>query len=51
VHDLHFGQGLGPVWRGLTIVTGLVLPIFAVTGTAMWLYRRQRRSPVLQPGD
>ena len=30
-HDLHFGQGFGPVWRGLTIVTGLVLPIFAVT--------------------
>ena len=42
-HDLHFGQGLGPLWRGLTIVTGLVLPIFAVTGGAMWLFRQRRR--------
>ena len=40
-HDLHFGQALGPLWRVLTIVTGLVLPIFAITGGAMWLYRRQ----------
>ena len=50
-HDLHFGQGFGPLWRGLTIITGLVLPVFGVTGVAMWLYRRRRRVPVLQPGE
>ena len=42
-HDLHFGQGLGPLWRALTALTGLSLPLFAVTGAAMWLSRRQRR--------
>ena len=51
VHDLHFGQALGPLWRALTIATGLVLPMFAITGGAMWLYRRQRRAPALQPGE
>ena len=50
-HDLHFGQALGPLWRALTIVTGLVLPIFAITGGAMWLFRRRRRAPALQPGE
>ena len=50
-HDLHFGQALGPLWRALTIVTGLVLPIFAITGGAMWLCRRRRRVPALQPGE
>ena len=44
-------RGFGPLWRGLTIVTGLVLPIFAVTGGAMWLFRRRRRMPALQPGE
>ena len=42
---------VGPLWRALTIVTGLVLPVFGITGTAMWLYRRRRRMPVLQPGE
>ena len=51
VHDLHFGQGFGPVWRGLTIATGLVLPTFAITGGAMWLFRQRRRASSLQPGD
>jgi hypothetical protein len=43
IHDLHFGQGLGPIWRALTIATGLVLPIFGLTGGAMWLLKRRRR--------
>jgi uncharacterized iron-regulated membrane protein len=50
-HDLHFGQALGPPWRVLTIVTGLVLPIFAITGGAMWLFRRRRRMLALLPGE
>ena len=36
-HDVHFGQGLGIFWRLLTIGTGLALPVFAITGIAMWL--------------
>jgi uncharacterized iron-regulated membrane protein len=50
-HDLHFGQAPGPLWRALTIVTGLLLPIFAITGGGMWLCRRRRRVPALQPGE
>ncbi len=42
VHDLHEGQGLGPVWRGLTVVTGLALPLFGVTGGLLWLARRRK---------
>jgi uncharacterized iron-regulated membrane protein len=50
-HDLHFGQGLGPVWRLLSALTGLVLPVFGITGAAMWLHRRRRLAPVPQPGE
>jgi len=50
-HDLHFGQGLGPMWRVLTVLSGLVLPVFGVTGAAMWLHRRRRRVALLQPGE
>lgn len=42
-HDLHMGQGLGPAWRGLTVAVGLALPLFGVTGLAMWLLRRRNR--------
>jgi uncharacterized iron-regulated membrane protein len=50
-HDLHFGQGLGPVWRLLTVLSGLVLPVFAISGIAMWLHRRRRSAPILLPGE
>ena len=50
-HDLHFGQGLGPIWRLLTVLSGLVLPVFAITGIAMWLHRRRRSAPILLPGE
>ena len=42
-HDLHEGQGLGPVWRGLTAAVGLALPLFGVTGAGMWFLRRRNR--------
>ena len=42
-HDLHFGQGLGLTWRILTVLAGLALPLFAVTGTAMWVITRRRK--------
>jgi uncharacterized iron-regulated membrane protein len=43
MHDLHFGQGFGLMWRASTIATGLVLPIFGITGGAVWLLRHRRR--------
>ena len=45
-HDLHEGAGLGPVWRGLTVVVGLALPGFGATGVAMWWLRRRNRRRV-----
>ena len=42
-HDLHQAIGLGPVWRAMTIAAGIAIPIFAVTGSAMWLLRQRNR--------
>ncbi|MBN9085927.1 MAG: PepSY domain-containing protein [Reyranella sp.] len=42
---LHYGQGLGSVYKFLVFVVGLVIPLFAVTGFLMWwLKRRNRRA-------
>jgi len=38
---LHSGGGLGFPWRAATCVAGLTLPLFPVTGLAMWLMRRR----------
>lgn len=43
MHDLHEGAGLGPMWRLLAVIGGLALPVFAVTGPAMWWLRRRAR--------
>jgi uncharacterized iron-regulated membrane protein len=44
---VHFGQGLGWVWRVVVCVSGLLPAIFAYTGLAMWLIpRRARRRTV-----
>jgi uncharacterized iron-regulated membrane protein len=40
---VHFGQGLGWVWRILVCVSGLLPAIFAFTGLAMWLITRRAR--------
>jgi uncharacterized iron-regulated membrane protein len=40
---IHFGQGLGWVWRILVCVSGLLPAIFAFTGVAMWLITRGAR--------
>ncbi len=45
-HDLHEAVGFGTVWRGLTIVAGLALPLFAATGWWMWLLRQRNRKRV-----
>jgi uncharacterized iron-regulated membrane protein len=42
---LHYGQGLGGVYRFLVFVAGVIIPVFAVTGFLMWwLKRRNRRA-------
>jgi uncharacterized iron-regulated membrane protein len=42
---LHYGQGLGGVYRFLVFVAGVIIPVFAVTGFLMWwLKRRSRRA-------
>jgi uncharacterized iron-regulated membrane protein len=45
-HDLHFGQGFGPVWRGFTVLVGVALPGFAVTGVTLWLLKSRNRRRV-----
>jgi uncharacterized iron-regulated membrane protein len=40
---VHFGQGLGWVWRVFVCVSGLLPAIFAFTGLAMWLITRRAR--------
>ena len=42
---LHYGEGLGGVYKFLVFVTGVIIPLFAVTGFLMWwLKRRNRRA-------
>jgi uncharacterized iron-regulated membrane protein len=40
---LHYGGGLGLGWRLVSVASGLVLPLFPLTGLAMWLLRRRNR--------
>ena len=40
---LHAGQGLGWSWALLVFLSGVLPPLFAVTGTAMWLLKRRNR--------
>lgn len=42
---LHYGVGLGGIYKFLVFVSGVIIPIFAVTGFLMWwLKRRNRRA-------
>lgn len=42
---LHYGQGVGAGYKFLVFVSGVIIPIFAVTGFLMWwLKRRNRRA-------
>ena len=42
---LHYGQGLGAGYQFLVFMSGVIIPIFAVTGFLMWwLKRRNRRA-------
>jgi uncharacterized iron-regulated membrane protein len=40
---LHYGIGLGGVYKFLVFVSGVIIPIFAVTGTLMWWIKRRNR--------
>lgn len=43
---LHDGRALGPVWKALVAISGMLPPLFVVTGTLMWLSRRRARQAV-----
>jgi uncharacterized iron-regulated membrane protein len=40
---MHYGQGLGEVWRVLAFFSGLLPLLFAITGFRMWQLKRTRR--------
>lgn len=40
---LHYGTGLGGVYKFLVFVSGVIIPIFAVTGFFMWWIKRRNR--------
>jgi uncharacterized iron-regulated membrane protein len=50
---LHEGIGLGIVWKILAFMTGLLPPLFVITGTYMWLVKRnnKRRAKADAPAD
>jgi uncharacterized iron-regulated membrane protein len=40
---LHYGTGLGGVYKFLVFVSGVIVPVFAVTGFFMWWIKRRNR--------
>jgi uncharacterized iron-regulated membrane protein len=38
---IHEGSGLGPVYKLLVFLSGIAIPVFAVTGVMMWLIKRR----------
>lgn len=43
---LHDGRAIGSVWAFLVFFSGLMPPLFVVTGTAMWWLKRRARQQV-----
>ena len=43
MRDLHSGDGIGLAGRLLVALAGLALPVFGVTGAAMWWLKRAKR--------
>ena len=41
--SLHYGIGLGGTYKFLVFVSGVIIPVFAVTGFLMWWIKRRRR--------
>ena len=48
-HTLHFGIGLGWVWKVLVFISGILPLALAVTGVVMWLKRRSVKRIVAAP--
>ncbi|WP_425067686.1 PepSY domain-containing protein [Reyranella sp.] len=40
---LHYGIGLGGTYKFLVFLSGVIIPIFAVTGFLMWWIKRRNR--------
>lgn len=40
---LHEGIGLGPVWKILAFLSGLLPPLFVITGVYMWVIKRNSK--------
>lgn len=40
---LHYGVGLGSGYKFLVFVSGVIIPLFAVTGVLMWWIKRRNR--------
>lgn len=40
---LHYGTGLGGLYKFLVFVSGVIIPLFAVTGVFMWWIKRRNR--------
>ena len=40
---LHYGIGLGGGYKFLVFVSGVIIPVFAVTGFLMWWMKRRNR--------
>jgi uncharacterized iron-regulated membrane protein len=43
---LHYGQGLGDIWRALVMLSGLLPLLFGITGFSMWWLKRAQRSTI-----
>jgi len=48
-HTLHFGIGLGWVWKGLVFISGILPLALAITGLVIYVKRRATRRRVPQP--
>jgi uncharacterized iron-regulated membrane protein len=46
MRPVHDGSTLGPIWRFLVFLSGLVPALFVVTGMIMWAKKRKRRVPM-----
>ena len=40
---LHYGIGLGGGYKFLVFVSGVIIPVFAITGFLMWWIKRRNR--------
>ncbi|HVZ69969.1 MAG TPA: PepSY-associated TM helix domain-containing protein [Rhizomicrobium sp.] len=44
---LHEGSGLGPLWRLLVFLSGLLPSLFVATGLVMWIKKRRARARIV----